>query len=41
MSIVYCHACDKHIDMDWEAEHFEKPEEGQEENLECYKSLNT
>lgn len=22
MSVVYCHECDKHIDTDFEAEHF-------------------
>ena len=35
MSVVYCHDCDKHIDTDFDAEHFDKPEEG--EQSECAK----
>ena len=30
MSVVYCQDCDKHIDTDFNAEHFDEPKECKE-----------
>lgn len=34
MSVIYCEQCDRHIDTDFNAEHFDKPLEcGQDEDV--------
>ncbi len=34
MSIVYCEKCDKYVDTDFNAEHFDKEVDGCEDNYE-------
>jgi len=39
MSVQYCHDCDKHIDMDYNAEHFDEPKECKPEKSEESKEV--
>lgn len=40
MSVQYCHHCDKQVDIDWNAEHFDSSGECIEMNVELMENEN-